>query len=407
MLAPVADPKVRGHVRTLYIGSGILFLATVALGFLNIFTSGDLPRGQVLAHFHSGTIGWVTLSIIATTLWVYTGDRAPTAGEGTFVQLLVWVGLASVAGYILAFYLAFNGTGPFGLLPLFGIPTVLVIIGAFAFTLWRWRVQAVLTTVHLLLFGALLVASWAAIMGALWGLVYATGISPYPAGAEPVGAHAGPMDMYLALAFGAIVELFVRKDDTARWSKTGMTQMVLGVLSAFVVWVSLFFGIMQLAPVGLLLFLASFGFFFGRMGWRTFTRNPLDDGRSAGLFFGGLFFPVYIFLFVYLVFAFFIPGNPLPHALEVLFVHATFIGMATNLVIAAQLGFAASPRPDRLAIVGVWFVNLGFAGFIAGEYMAGRGDGAALMGLGVILALIALWQALGAQRKADAAAAGT
>jgi len=75
LFARVRDPHVWSTVRWLYFGSGLLFLLNISLGILNVFTPGDLPRGQLLAHLHAGTIGWITLSVIATTLWVYSWAR--------------------------------------------------------------------------------------------------------------------------------------------------------------------------------------------------------------------------------------------------------------------------------------------------------------------------------------------
>ena len=37
-------------------------------------------RNQLLTHLHSGAIGWITLGILATVLWLY-GGKAPRHGE--------------------------------------------------------------------------------------------------------------------------------------------------------------------------------------------------------------------------------------------------------------------------------------------------------------------------------------
>ena len=400
MVTPVRDPRVWRSVKTLYLGSGILFLATVGLGVLNVFTSGDLPRGQVLAHFHSGTIGWVTLSVLATALWVFTGERAVGDRYAGAARLLAWVGPLAVAGYVAGFYLAFNDLGPFWLLPLFGIPAWLVIVSGFLWTAVELRKQPVVTTPHLLLMGALLVASLGATMGVLVGLGHAGVVDAFPAAGDPVGSHAGPMDMYLALAFGAVVELLLLGDPGRRWSRPGMTQMVLGVTSGFVASLALFAGLGALVPVALLLFLAAFGFYLGRVGWRVFARNPVP--RPA-LWWGGVAFPAYVLLFVYLVAAYYSQGELPPHRLEVVFAHTTFVALATNLVLAIQSTFAPTTMP-RLFQAGVWTMNGGLLLFFLGEAMAGRPDGALVMGAGIVMALWALWAGLGSARH-DAARA--
>lgn len=394
MVFSVRDPHIWHSIKTLYLGSSILFLATVGLGILNVFTTGELPRGQMLAHFHSGTIGWVTLSILATVLWVFTQDRTVDDRYARNARALAWVGIVAVAGYIAGFYLAFNDLGPFWLLPLFGIPAWLVIVGGFVWTLAAVRQQQTVTTPHLLLMGAFLVASLGATMGVLVGLDYAEVLDAFPASGDAVGSHAGPMDMYLALAFGAIVELLLVKGADRRWSKAGMTQAVLGVTSGFLASISLFLGLGALVPVALLLFLVAFGFYMGRIGWRIFT---LDPTRRPALWWGGVFLPVYVALFVYLVAAYYSKGDLPPHTLEVVFAHVTFVGMATNLVLAIQSTFAPTTRP-RLLQAGIWTLNAGILVFIAGEFASDRREGSLVMAVGVLLALWALWAGLAAAR---------
>jgi hypothetical protein len=402
-MPPLRDGDVWRAVRLLYVGSGVLFLATVGLGIGNALMA-TISRGQILAHFHSGSIGWVTLSVIATTVWLYTGARTVSPAYRNAVWLLAGLGIVAATGYVAAFALAFNG-GPFWMLPLFGIPMGLVIVGAMVFALVQLRQQPVVTTPHLLLFGALLVASLGATMGVLIGLSHAGIVHAFPdrEGVDMVGAHAGPMDMYLALAFGAVVELLVVKEHGPR-TRAGITQMVLGVVSGFLTSMALFTGLsMQLAPPALLLFVVAFGFYFARVGWRAIATNPLAGGRAIPTFFGGLFFPVYIVAFVAAVALFFIPGNPLPHALGVALIHVIFIGMATNLLLAmrstfpAQSGAAGPGVSTKMLGAGAWLLNLGMLAFFAGEFLAGRKEGAFLMAAGVLVAVFAvergMWKA--------------
>ncbi len=385
-----------------------MFLVNIALGVLNVFTEGGIPRGQVLAHLHAGSIGWITLSVIATAFWAFTGRRAVSDSYARGASWLAWIALVVVAGYIASFYAAFSGAGPFWLMPLFGVPTALVIWAAFAYTLVEMRHQARVTTVHLLLSGGLFVASLAATMGVLQGLTYATNLFPYPSGpgVDPIGAHAGPMDMYLALVLAALVEFFVRPDDDARWSGWGMAQMGLGVAGGVAILAALYTGLEPLIPLATVAFLSSVAIYLVRMGWRPFTRNPFRSGRSAAVAWGGLAFPVYIAMFVGLVFLYFVPGRALPHALGVAFTHVTFVGAATNLILAAHSGYTPGRGGlSRVEAVGVWVLNLGLVAFIAGEFLAQRPDGALIMALGVLLALGAVaWRMIEAAPPAREAA---
>lgn len=393
MLPQVLDQAVRRNIKLLYLGAGLLFGANITVGIVNVF-SDEIGRAQMLAHLHAGTIGWVTLSVMATALWFYLAGRDLGKGARTWTAILTAVGFLSVLGYIFAFALAFGEGDPyFTLLPAFGIPAGLTIVTALVYIGLQVPKQNVLTTPHVLLLCAMIVAALGAIMGITWGLTYSTEIDPYPdnGDVDAIGAHAGPMDMYLALAFAAIIEAAVFGAGQGRRSWAGITQGTLGVVSAFAVSVSLFLGIAPLAPVSLLLFLVAFGFYFARVGWRTFTVNPFKRGTDPGVFWSGLFFPVYVGLFVFLVFTYFIPGDDPPHELLVSFQHITFIGVATTLLFVAQARFAEHPRTDGWLAAGLWTMIVGLLAFIGGEYLADRPDGALLMAVGVILTLIIVW----------------
>lgn len=397
MVRLVSDPRVWNSIRWLYMGAGVLFLANITLGIVNVFTPGALPRGQLLSHFHAGTIGWITLSIIATMLWVFTAGRQVAANVAAFITGLTVVSILAVAGYIAAFGLVFNGDGPFWLLPLFGVPSWLVILAATIFAGTQFKHQAVVTTVHLLFFGALLVASLGATMGVLQGLSYVRGSYPGPPGADGLGAHAGPMEMYLGLAFAGLAELLVGRNWEQRWTKAGMTQMVLSVVGGYLGSIALYANIGPLIPLGLLLYLVSFGIYFARIGWRTFTVNPFKPGRAAAIFWGGLAYPFNIILFVILVALFFVPGNPLPHDLGVIFAHVSFIGAGTNFILATQSVYGDRGAPvHKWQGPAHWLLNLGMLVFFAGEVMAERREGALVMAVGVLAALFIVWSRLGA-----------
>lgn len=374
----IMDPRLRGAVRALYLGAAALFLVTILLGIANAFMDA-IPRGQVLAHFHSGTIGWVTLSVIATALWAFLGHRLLGDRETLLVRAVVATGIVAVAGYVAAFYLVFPDMRNAWLLPLFGIPAALVIWTALGITWANLKRVEVLTTPHVLLFSALLVASLGALMGVVIGLLH-SGVIPRVPAEDPVGAHAGPMDMYLALAFAAVVEGLVRPG-AGRWSRPGMAQAALGVAGGFVASIGFFFNVGPAAPIALLLFLVAFGFYIVRVGWRPIVAGWVDTpGRS----WGALFFPVYVIAFIALVAMYYSQSKFPPHAIGVAFVHVTFIGVATNLLFTIQGHFSGGP--SQAARIGIWTMNIGLLAFVAGELAAEVKHGALLMAVGVLMA---------------------
>ncbi len=90
-----ADDWPRVVRRLLYVAMG-LFLVTIAIGILNGLDLYEFNHDQLITHVHSGTLGWITLSIVAASAWFARGiDRR-----------LAWSLAILVPIYVAAFYLA-------------------------------------------------------------------------------------------------------------------------------------------------------------------------------------------------------------------------------------------------------------------------------------------------------------
>ncbi len=84
--------------RALYSVALAMFVITVAIGILNGLDLVDFSppemRNTLLTHVHAGTLGWITLAIIASAFWL--------AGSGD--RTLAWTFMIIVPVYVLAFY---------------------------------------------------------------------------------------------------------------------------------------------------------------------------------------------------------------------------------------------------------------------------------------------------------------
>lgn len=389
MLEPIGSKRVWAAVRTLYLGSACIFLYTIFLGVMQAAADPDEPiaHGQLLSHFHSGSIGWVTLSVLATSLWAYSGRRQVGSTFERLATLVAYVAIAAAAGYVVAFWVAFGDAGETRVLPVFGIPLMLTIWTTFGLVTSQLKKQDPLTAPHVLLFGALTVVSLGALMGVLLGLSHAFDLDIFPQNeaSDAVGSHAGPMDMYIALAFAALAELLLLDGKPTRRSRAAVWQAVLGVLAAAIVLVGLFVGIEPAPGIAFLLFVSAFVIFMVRVGWRAFRQKPTGpEGPAVPV--AVLSFIAYVILFTLLVFAYFLAGKDPPHALMVTFQHVTFIGMGTNLLLAihGRFGLPTSRFGAKWQPLAAWALSLGLAVFIAGELLAERREGAFLMAIGVV-----------------------
>ena len=62
--------------RDLYLVAMAVFLVTILIGILNGADAVEFDRNALLTHVHSGTVGWLTLTIVATTFVLFrTADR--------------------------------------------------------------------------------------------------------------------------------------------------------------------------------------------------------------------------------------------------------------------------------------------------------------------------------------------
>lgn len=376
----VGNDRIWRHTKVLFLGSLLVFLINITLGFANVITPGAIPRWQILTHLHGGTIGWFTLSAVGFAVWLFTGNRSVTERYENRLQWLAWAAVLFGAGYVLSFGVSFSLTGnAFALLPVFGTGMMLVFWATAALTLTTLGKQSVLRNEHLLVAGAFIVASFGAIMGVLLGLQHAIGPLGLGENIPNTGSHAGPMDTYAIIVGTALIEWLVVRDQVTEWSWPGAIQalvMTVGGLVSFIPVEASAIGT-PIALVGVIIFLV-------RIGWRAVLTNPFVPDARRWAVFAPLWFIVFIVLFLGPAFGF------LPRDIEwfgPVGFHAYFVGYLTNALFGMLSGRTREGRTlHEWAEPGAfWLLNLGLVAFAASEIAYGGRHGAIVMGLGVLL----------------------
>jgi hypothetical protein len=356
----VKNEDVWEHIRFLFIGSAILFLANIYFGFDNALPD-SIPRWQSLVHTHAGTLGWVTLSVVGLAIWIHTSFFIIMGIMAVIAALYIWV--------------------------------------ATFFTIGQLRHQPVVTTSHLLITAALLIASIGSTMGVLLGLEYATGVFFVP-GSERIGTHAGVMDTYLLLAAAAIVEFYMQKDTEQRWNRSGMFITIAWSLSMISILLGLLLDLLPAVMASVPLMLLALIVYIARGGWRAFKLNPLKSGNQGWFFFGSLWILIWGLFFIWVAATYAEDFSLVPHWVGIFFAHAAFMGMMTNLLLGvfSKRSQEASHILSWGEPVAMWVMNLGLVIFFALEILSENKVGSAVMGVGVLLGVFTMIQRLRAEK---------
>lgn len=341
----------RGVVPLLFAAMAI-FVVTVVMGILNGTDLVDLPHGALLAHVHSGTLGWITLSIFAAAAWIYgTGDMPRLLRDGSIVAVVV---------YVAAFWADVDVIRP--------VAGTLMLASIVWFAVWVFRVRAAgtLTAPGL----SILLASVNLVIGGVLGVVLGLAHAGlFDLSSEIAGAHPAMMVVgYLILAGVAVDEQLVGGPGTEHRTRLGAWQAYLFFGAGIALVLGILLDIQPLLGMNLVGEVVGVAFALVRMrreiagaGWSS--PGPARFGAVSILW----LVPA-VGLIVYLIANYIEDFDQVPVRLLLALDHATFVGILTNAILGLLLVATAGRRAiwgwaDQLVF---WGVNLGLAGFVIG-----------------------------------------
>lgn len=380
MAMPWAGDAAGRLVRTLYLVAMALFVVTIVIGIINGLDLYEFDRNQLLTHVHSGTVGWLSLAIIGSAMWMSrTGNRTMALAFAILIP-----------AYVLAFY-----SGNLPARAATGVALLLAMAWLFAWS-WRWALAdrslpALAVTLGISSF------FYGGVIGVLLQVQLATGASLFPDGADIIGAHAGTMTFaYLILAAMGFLEWRVR--GTTGMPILGLVQVVALFGGGALLAVVSIFAPAQVQAIGgiyLLVELVAVVLFAIRILPAAIRANQSRGSASAYLAAGSLFVVVAMALYLYLVVSFLgDPTAPFESFFPILVAsdHAAFIGVTTNVVLGLMFGLAADRSDARGVVtrVAFWVMNLGLATFLVGlatETAILKQVGAPSMGVALLVLL--------------------
>lgn len=365
------------NARDLFLVAIALFVVTIVIGILNGADAVEFDRNAILTHVHSGTVGWLSLSIVAAAFLVLRATHRP-------LTLALAVG---VPVYVLAFY-----TGNIAFRAISGV-VLLAIIGWLVVWAWRTYLGTERTLPRLAVTLGITAFAYGAVFGVLIQLALALDVAILPG--DTVGAHASAMTFgYLVLTAMGLIEWQLR--GTRGLPILGVIQLGALFAGGVIISVALLAGAEQIGGMLYLLAeLVAVVLFVVRVvlpaalgaSWLS-----ADPARHVAL--AAIWAVVALVLFMYVVFSIVSandPDAPLPFNIIVASDHAVYIGVITNVMIAllAALVFARGAG-GWVAHLVFWGMNIGLAIFAAGlvgESAELKRIGAPLMGVVLLVAL--------------------
>ncbi len=362
--------------RDLYLTAMLLFVVTIVIGILNGADAVDFDRNQLLTHVHAGTVGWMSLAIVATAFLLFRSSDT----------LLTWALAITVPGYVIAFY-----TGNF---PFRAATGVLVLLAIAWLLVWLWRsfLGGERTLPRLAIALGLTTFAYGAVIGVLLQLQFA--LETTILSGDAIGAHAGAMTFgYLVLVGMGVIEWRLR--GTSGLPIGGLVQVLALFAGGLILSVGLLADQGQAAGgIYLLTELVAVVLFIVRMGPAVLRAGWARASASRQAAAGSIWVVVALALFMYLV-TLFVTSNDIasiPLNMLIASDHATYIGVITNLVLGLLLALSIDradrwPWADQLVFLGV---NGGLVVFVAGLILDAaevKRIGAPVMGVALLFAL--------------------
>lgn len=350
------------EVRWLYQTAMLVFLLTIGLGMARGLAVIDFSDPtQVLTHLHAGTIGWITLGIFATVLWLYGGTPA-RASDQRFVTWTCVLLIVAVPLYIAAWWS--------GSLPFRAVSGTLLLVGIVAFVGWLVREAARigyrrLSTPQLGAVVGLVTLIVGSTIGVLLQIEFASGSDFLPAGAP--GAHAETqISAYLVLVAMSIAYWRLHGNDrTAR----GTWMVWLFFTGGVFVAVALLADVLPLSIVYVPLDIAAFVLLLTVVGRKVLRPGWLNAGSARHYAIAIPFALVYLVVFIYLLVGFAVlriwkDFSEIPVNVFASTVHPLFVGMVTNILFGLLYDLNASRRVWPWADdVLFWGMNVAVAAF--------------------------------------------
>lgn len=354
----------------------VLFVFTIVVGILNGIDVYTPDHDTLLTHVHAGTLGWLTLSVSAVALLIFTEGAAMADSAVKSANRLAWSMTIAIPLYVLAFFAGDRIPGDRIQRPIFGTLLFIVVIWFGVWLIRRNKAQTDSSVVRLGIMLSWLSLTLGAVFGVLLGIFTSQGEIPGLSDDTAQSlAEAHPPSMvigFLILAAVAINEWLIREARPLREDKWGVAQMWLIFVAGAVLVLAFIIDNEELLGPATLMELVGVGIVIGRL--RNHLKPSGWTGAGVGVYgrVSLVFLVANMFVFTYFLSLVISETadidalTPSELGLILTLDHLMFVGVMTLSLFGVM---AKGTHPGALETVDkivLWGVGLGVTGFSIG-----------------------------------------
>ena len=346
------------QIRLLLQSALLIFAYTVVIGILNGTDLVEFSHKQLLTHVHTGTLGWITMSVFAGALWLF-GATPRTGMQDTLARTLPMATVVAVLAYNVAFLLTTGSARP-----TIGGFMFLVILGWVVWIYGQAR-STVLSVPRLGILAAVTTLTFGGLLGVLLGVMLATGNDILPG--DAYASHPATMVIGFLIPVGmALAEMAIRPELVdQRLSRAGWLQIGLPFIGGICVTIGLLADAAPLIMVSLPFEVIGVGIFVARM-WPRLRQAAGETGTPGFLAVPTVFWLVMnIFYLIYLIGRFEGDFDNVREGLILALDHMMFIGVMSNALFALVRATTPDVKASSVRVL-FYAMNIGLAGFILG-----------------------------------------
>ncbi|MEK7410388.1 MAG: hypothetical protein AAB327_03240 [Actinomycetota bacterium] len=378
-----SDHPHASGIRALFQTALIIFVVTVSIGILNGTDLVNFDHQALMGHVHSGTLGWISLSVFAASLWMF-GESGSHGWHTRIALLLPISAIIAITAYVGAFFLTTDVRRPIA-----GSVALVVVLAFLVWVVAQSR-HVILSVPRLGVLAGVGTLAVGAVLGVLLGLEQAGTIDFMPSGAS--SAHPATMVVGFLIPMGmALAEWrLVPQSVNVVADRRGRIQIAAPFLGGISLMVGALLDVTPLIGLSLPLEIIGIVVFIRRlrapMKVVDWIRGHWDRGSVATT----IFLTADIALLVYLIVRYKGEVDDAPPHLLLALDHMMFIGVMTNSLFGLVDNAAKHRRWPRIDNWVFWTMNIGLVVFAFGlliDVTVLKRIGAPFMGTAILVGI--------------------